>query len=144
MIIDTLLHYFPGTRAATKDEILADLTPLGYASAASEYGPAALDTSCAMWVELVIADAVWDNTDPDHPVLVTPRQVYPGLAVWIACDHVDDALWNLTGNVARLQADRDKHAAGDPSWLIRSRISAGDMATVAVQPSYAGTNYPFG
>lgn len=138
MIIDTLLHYFAGTRAATKAEIIADLVPLGYATADG------LDASRAMWVELVIADAVWDNTDPEHPVLVSPRQVYPGVAVWIACDHVDDALWNLKGTVARLQADREKFGAGDPAWLIRSRILAGDMATVAVQPSYAGTNYPFG
>lgn len=138
MIIDTLLHYFAGTRTATKDEIIEDLIPLGYAT---EEG---LDSSRAMWVELVIQEAVWDNTDPEAPVLVSPRQVIPGVAVWISAGSVDDTLWDLPDGVARLQADREKHTAGDPDWLIRHRVEPSVMATVSVVPSFAGTDYPFG
>ena len=142
MLIDTLLYYGPTTRTATREEILAELEPLG---AAVEGGNGlALNSAIAMWVELVAQQAVWDDTDPENPVLVTPRVVLPGQAVWVCSNEPNDALWDLPDGVARLEADRDAHAAGDPSWLLRARSSAELIASISVEPSYAGANYPFG
>jgi hypothetical protein len=143
MLIDTLLYYGPTTRTATREEILAELKPLGFA-VADEEDVLSLDGSKAMWVELVVQQAVYDNTDPENPVLVTPRSVLPGLAVWACSPTPNDDLWNLPNGVARLEADRDAHAAGSPSWLLRARSSPELIASIAVEPSYAGTGYPFG
>jgi hypothetical protein len=143
MLIDTLLYYGPTTRTATREEILAELEPLGFARA-DEEDVLSLNGAVSMWVELVVQQAVYDNTDPESPVLVTPRSVLPGLAVWACSPAPNDALWNLPNGVARLEADRDVHAAGEPGWLLRARSSAELIASIAVEPSYAGANYPFG
>lgn len=144
MIIDTLLHYFAGTREATLQDVLAELQPLGYATVNPMTGEFQLDSSRAFKVELVTQQAEWDTTDPLHPVLIKPRVTIPGVAIWVCSGAVDNALWSLPGNVARLQADRTKHDAGDPTWLIRTRLDAATMASVQIEPVIAGTTYPFG
>lgn len=134
MIIDTLLYYGPTTRAATKEEILDELEPLGLVSEGD------LNGSRCMWVELVVQRATYD--EEGNPL--EPRLVMPGFAVWVTSPDIDEDLWALPGNIARLQADREGHAAGAPDWLIRTRVDPGLMATIAVEPSYMGADYPFG
>lgn len=134
MMIDTLLNYGPTTREATREEILAELEELGFAREGE------LDSSRAMWVELIASPGTYD----EEGNVLTPRVVLPGLALWICTPTVDDDLWNLPGNVARLQADRDAHAAGELTWLIRTRVDPGAMSSILVSPSYMGADYPFG
>ncbi len=134
MIIDTLLYYGPTTRTATREEILAELEPLGL-TAEGELNP-----SCGMWVELVVQPATYDVEGNQ----IQSKQVMPGLAIWITSPDIDEDLWSLPGNVARLQADREGHEAGAPDWLIRSRVDPGLMASIIIEPTYLGSNYPFG
>lgn len=142
-MIDALLHYFTGTRDATFAQVLSELEPLGYALKDRD-GALQLDSSRVFKVELVTQQAEWDMTDPMRPVQIKPRVVMAGVAIWVCSNALDDALWALPGNVARLQADRVKHDAADPSWLIRTRLDAATMASVHIEPVIAGTDYPFG
>ena len=134
-MIDTLLHYSPTfTRSATRAQIIAELEALGLASNGT------LDDSISCWVTLITQRATWDNDG----ALLTPQTTLDGIALWVTTDTVRDDLWNLSGNVARLQADRVKNLAGDNTWLIRSRVAPAMMSSVLIDPIFAGTDYSFG
>lgn len=133
-MIDTLLHYSPTlTRSATKPQIIAELEALGLAR------NGVLDDSVCCWVSLITQRATWDA----NGALVTPLATLDGIALWVTTDTARDDLWNMSGNVARLQADRVKNLAGDKTWLIRTRVAPAMLSSVQIDPIFAGTDYSF-
>lgn len=133
-MIDTLLHYSPTlTRSATVPQIISEMQSLGFAT------NGVINDSVCCWVSLITQREVYDANGN----VVTPRQTLDGLALWVTTDTISDELWNLSGNVARLQADRVKNLAGDPTWLVRSRVAPAMLQAVQIDPVFAGTDYSF-
>lgn len=97
-------------------------------------------------IRVVLADAQWDMTDPQNPVLVSPEQLVPGWYCIIACDTLNEALRDLPDNACRLITDRDAAANGQPFILYRAPDLTDETmaAVVRIEPTYLGSNYPFG
>ena len=73
------------------------------------------------------------------------RSVFPGWWIVIALATLDPALRDLPGGACRLIADRD--AAGRGETFVRylaSDIDPASLAASRVEPSFAGSDYPFG
>lgn len=96
-------------------------------------------------ISIITAEAVWDNSDPQNPVLVSPEVTVSGWYIAIALDHVDAGLQGLPNNALRFVSDRDRGGTGpqcvvylapdiEPSILMGSRVSS----------VFAGSNYVFG
>lgn len=132
-MIDVLLHYYSGTRVQTLAEILAELKPLGWLD---EDG--GLNAAKAFVVEIETQSAVWTG-NPEAPTLVTPRVIEPGIAIWCCCatQAQADALWALTGNVARLMATRETKT------VTQTRADPLKMAAAKLVPTVAGSRYIF-
>jgi hypothetical protein len=94
----------------------------------------------------ISADAVWDRTDPLHPVLVTPEQVLPGFWVGVATDDQakSDALKALPGDACRVILNREASRPGNANWsflYISPAVVPSDLATVHFSPIFAGSTY---
>lgn len=72
------------------------------------------------------------------------RQPYPGWWIAIALPALDPALQADAGCV--LITDRGKAAAGEPGWQLYAApsVTPQDLAATRVEPTFAGSNYPFG
>jgi hypothetical protein len=84
-------------------------------------------------------------TDPDtgQSETVPVTQDYPGWFIVIALPALDPALQAESGCV--LVADRDAANAGKPDFLLyTSTLTSDQLASSAVSPTFAGSNYPFG
>lgn len=127
MIIDHLI------RCATQED--AD-------TLVEQYG-----ASRAYQPRVILADAVWDETDPDNPVLVSPEVTASGYHVWLALDALDEDLRDLPDNACRLIGDRA--ACGPEAWwqdalLYHAHdIPVEVLDTARVEPVPAGDNYPW-
>lgn len=97
---------------------------------------------------VILQDAVWDYSDPDNPVIVSPEVTASGHHVWIVLDALDDTLRDLPDNACRLIGDRAM-CGPDATWqdalLFHARdISADVLNTARVDPVPAGMDYPWG
>lgn len=97
-------------------------------------------------MHIVTADAVYDNSDPMKPVLVTPEAVLPGW--WIAVSDktgVATSVKDIPGNACRVILDRDKaQTETDRSKLILYISAAADPAVLGVarlSPVFSGAPY---
>jgi hypothetical protein len=134
-------HVLTFADAATAHSVL---DPLGFGG--TNQGVPYWDISrCIPNTAVITANAVWNNSDPLHPVLTTPEVHYPGWHIAIALPSLSAQLTGLAGNVCRFVSDRGKGGTGpncviylapdiDPLLLTGSRIS----------PVFAGSGYIFG
>jgi hypothetical protein len=95
---------------------------------------------------IVTAEAVYDNTAPRNPVLVTPEVVLPGW--WIAISDkagVAVPVRDIPGDACRVILDRDKaQTETDRSKLILYISAAADPAVFGVAriiPVFSGAPY---
>lgn len=121
------------------DHLIRCATPEDAEALIAQYGP-----SRAMACRVVLAEAVYEMSDPAGPVLLEPEQVADGHHVWIALDGLDEGLRDLPDAACRLIADREASQRGEPFVL----YAAGDigpetLSTARVDPVVAGADYPF-
>ncbi len=143
---------------------LTALKPLGYAMT-DEDGNDQFKASQVLVVRLVLVDAVWDNSDPENPILTTPEVVAPGFYVVVSAKAQDESLKALPNNACRLVADRTLIGKRTPAeWdytdpdnpvLISGNepvpiivyeapdLDAGTLSKARIDPMFAGANYPF-
>lgn len=97
-------------------------------------------------LKIITADAVYDNTDPENPVLVTPETILPGW--WIAVSDKDGlvaSVRDIANNACRVVLDRDKAAIeSDRSKLILYISAVADpsvLSSAKINPVFAGAPY---
>lgn len=128
----------------------AALGPLGYGREARQMISAdvvwAWDTSRVLpGVEMVLANAVWNHSDPMRPLIVTPKQTLSGYYVAISLAAPDEVLKGLPGAPCRIIASSAAAAAGLPFlvYLAPDLNPAALAAIIRVEPTLAGREYDF-
>lgn len=91
-------------------------------------------------VSIIIADAVWDNTDPQNPVLVSPEQKLPGFWLAIALPELSSDLTGIPGGACRFAAHRETGAIVYQA----ADLNVALLASARVSPVFAGSQYNFG
>ena len=89
----------------------------------------------------------WDFSDPENPVQTQPEVLIPGWYCIVADSLVNESVRDLPDNVCRLIANREAAIAGDPNFILYTApdLTPETMASVAfVEPTFAGSQYPFG
>jgi hypothetical protein len=127
--------------------VFPDETTALAALPAYHYNNGNWDTSRVMPnMRIITADAVWDNSDPLKPVLVTPETVLPGW--WIAISDKTgtvNAVKDIPGNACRVILDRDKaQTETDRTKLVLYISSAADPSVLnnaRINPVFAGAPY---
>ena len=86
----------------------------------------------------IAASAVWDRTDPAHPVLISPEAVLPGFYIGIATAVAaeSDALKALPNDACRVILNRDASRPG--AWVFLYVSSAVDPADLAPAQATVG------
>lgn len=84
--------------------------------------------------------AVWDRTDPEHPVLVTPAQTLPGFWLTITLPALSEEIKNLPNNACRFVFDYDAQSFA----YTAPDLNAALLQTAKIEPVFAGRTYPFG
>jgi len=150
-MIDHLLTFANETAAH------ALLDPLGFGSD-DNWDRSRVDPG----VKLITADAVWDNSDPENPVLVTPQEVVSGFHVTIALPDASTVLDGLPGPVLRVAENRGKanknakfHEYAEPTANMPEGIAADtavehvnrnagkvDNMNFRISPRFLGSDYP--
>ena len=93
--------------------------------------------------KLVRAEAIWDDADPDHPVLISPADIAPG---WTIDDMQPSPMITeaVALGVPYLIANRDAALRGEP-FIVATNYSPAQISAVKrVSPEPAGAGYPFG
>ena len=107
----------------------------------------AYGTSRAYQPRVILQDAVWDDGDPEAPVLVVPEVTAAGHHVWIALGALDEGLRDLPGDDCRVIADCDLYCSGAAvsEWLVYTApdVGPGIITTARLDPEPAGRNYPW-
>jgi len=113
-------------------------------------------------VKLITADAVWDHTDLDNPILISPEETIAGFHISIALPEASDALEALPGNVLRVIENRElatsikafhEYAVAHKSLPegVASNMPVGDInrqggkienLTFKTSPRFLGSDYP--
>lgn len=94
-----------------------------------------------------LSRAVWDYSDPEHPVETTPEALLPGWYCLVATNALDTSIRDLPDNVCRLIADRERSGTEPADYLLYTApdLTPETLAAVAfVEPTYAGSRHPFG
>lgn len=88
-------------------------------------------------------DTTEDIEGPGGETVTVTRHTYlPYIYKLISLPEVDPALRDHP--TCMLVADRDKAAAGDPSFIVYTPIPSGQLGSYALEPTFAGSHYPFG
>lgn len=96
-------------------------------------------------LSIITTEAVWDMTDPEAPVLVTPEQRLPGWWIAIGLTELSATLRDLPGNACRLITSREAAAAGQPFVLYAAPDADPQIiATATVSPVFSGSSYMVG
>lgn len=124
------------------DHLIRCDTPEAADALVEQYG-----ASRAYQPRVILQDAVWDETDPENPVLVSPEVTASGYHVWIVLDALDETLRDLLDNACRLIGVRSK-CGPDATWqdvLLHhaSDIGVEVLDSARVDPVPAGTDYPW-
>lgn len=124
------------------DHLIRCDTPEAADALVEQYG-----ASLAYQPRVILQDAVWDETDPDNPVLVSPEVTASGYHVWIVLDALDEALRDLPDDACRLIGDRSK-CGPEATWqdvLLHHAADIGDevLDSARVDPVPAGSDYPW-
>lgn len=121
------------------------LSPLGY-SHTDQDGNTGWDTSrVCPGVSIVLADEVWDHTDPGNPVITTPKQTIPGYFMIVSEPQHHVGLIGLPDNACRIIGSAAASAAGQPfvTYLAPDMNPATLAAVLRVEPTIAGRDYNF-
>lgn len=107
-----------------------------------QYGP-----SRAHQPRVILQDAVWDRTDPENPILLTPEVAASGYHVWIALKDLDTALRDMPGDACRLIGSRALCAPG-ATWHDVLLYHAPDISDEVLDTAKCdrvpfGTDYPW-
>jgi len=89
---------------------------------------------------VVLARAVWDNSDPDNPIEVSPEQILEGFFVTVSLPSIDEGLRDLPDHACRLIGDSD---TGELVYVAPD-LDTGLIATAIIEPVPAGASYSFG
>lgn len=102
--------------------------------------------SCSFACKVVIQSAVWDNSDPENPIITAPEVPANGYHVWISLDHASSELQELPDNACRLIADRNAAIAGSNEFMLYHAADIGPetLMTAIIDPIPSGSNYPLG
>lgn len=86
------------------------------------------------------------TTDPTTAEVTETRSYFAGWFIVIALDHQDAGLQSVANGGCRLIADREAATAGKPNFIVyaASDVTPGDLAAAHVEPTFAGSRYPFG
>lgn len=99
------------------------------------------DTSIGIYNQKVtVQDAVWNNTDPMNPILVSPPVYAPGW--WCSIALKELSYTNLSQLRFAMQRNEDERL---PSTLVyqAADFNAALFATAKIEPVFTGVNYPF-
>jgi len=89
---------------------------------------------------VVLARAVWDETDQDNPVIVSPEVRLPGYFVTVSLSALDTDLRDLPNNACRLIGDS---VTGELVYVAPD-LDTGLLTTAIIEPVPAGAPYNFG
>jgi len=96
-------------------------------------------------ISIITADAVWDMSDAENPVLQYPEECLPGFWLAIATDELMPTLRDLPDNACRFIASRVLASQSEPFLIYTAPdINMGLLATTRVAPVFAGSQYTFG
>ncbi len=132
-MIDSVIFYGAGTKAGTRETVIADLkldADLLAFVKSDEF-----DFSQIARVEIVTQQAVVDG----NGTIITPRQTLNGFAILLATESakVANAIWNFPDNICRVQFDRES------GKVIRTRVPLATLRTMTIAPTFAGSRYQF-
>ncbi len=132
-MIDSVIFYGSGTKAGTKETVIADLKLSADLMAfvrSDEF-----DFSQIVRVEIVTQRQVVDANGN----VITPRQTLNGFALLLATENTKaaDAIWNFPNDICRVQFDRES------GKVIRTRIPLATLRTLSVEPMFSGSRYQF-
>lgn len=124
------------------DHLIRCATPEAAQELEDAYGP-----SAAFQPRVVLQDAVWDFSDPENPLLVTPEITASGYHVWVSLDHLDEALRDMPDDACRLIGDRSVRGP-EITWrdvLLYHAPDIGEevLGTAYSTPVPAGSDYPW-
>ncbi len=102
---------------------------------------------CAFQTHVVLIDAVWDNSDPEDPVMLTPEVTASGYHVWIALDALSETLRDLPDNACRLIGDNSL-SGPDATWHDVLLYHAPDISDEVLDTAMCdrvpfGSDYPW-
>jgi hypothetical protein len=86
-------------------------------------------------------------TDPDTGTSYQAdvRTPFSGWYIVISLSEISAALRDLPGNLCRMITDRDAANRGDAFVrYVAPDVTQADLATAIVEPTFAGSRYPFG
>ena len=89
---------------------------------------------------VVISRAVWDYSDPEAPLLVSPEQSVPGYFVTVTLPGISADLRDLPGAACRLIGDATTGAI----VYTAADLNPGLLASAIVEPMPAGARYSLG
>ena len=110
--------------------------------------PSRADMSPMKWIT---TEAVWDNTDPENPILTTPEAILPGYSLWMAENRTDVTSWATMpqwmkdmGDILQLMTDRVMWSKTplNPNYMIYVHPSL-TLVDSQLSPTLAGVSYPF-
>lgn len=88
---------------------------------------------------VTVTPAVWDNTDPRNPVLVTPAVTLPGFWLSLGLKEQSQELIDLPNYALRFTFNRNTGTFG----YLAPSLNQALLATAKIEPTFAGVNYPF-
>lgn len=128
-MIDHILQF------ASEAEAFTILGPLGYASRDGA-GPWSWDTSRVVPAQAIIsAEAVWNRSDPQNPVLTTPEVRVSGFWVMVSLPNRSAPLIG-SGKIRQIR-DREKGIMRQ-SYITND---TGVIQTARISPVFAGSDY---
>jgi len=161
--MDLFDHIIDATDEAVAHTLLAGVTYRGHLISQPELDEAGNPTGENLWnqacpVRAILAPAVWDMSELQEPVLVSPEVVAPGFFVLVPQSQPNHALRDLPGGACRIITDRSKagsskllheyafYIAPDFNEALLTRDVEGQVISIAIgiSPTPAGAAYPFG
>lgn len=98
-------------------------------------------------IRVGVQRSVWDFSDPENPIETQPEILIPGWYCIVSLDLLNTDIRDLPNNVCRLITDRDLANNGDPNFTLYTApdLTQETINSVAfVEPTFSGSNYPFG
>jgi len=100
------------------------------------------ESVCIPGIELITANEVWDTSDLEHTILVSPKQTLPGWWIAIALSELDADLTAMTAT--RFAASRELAASGQSPFVYMAQdLNVALLVTARISPVFAGSAYRF-
>jgi len=156
-------HIIAAPDEAVAHTLLAGVTYRGHLISQPELDEAGNPTGVYLWsqaipVRAIIAAAVWDNSDPEAPVISEPEITVPGFFVLVPQSQLNTALRDLPAAACQIIVDRNQASPTRPlheyanyispsfDEALLSRDADGRIVSIAItiSPAPGGTSYPLG